>query len=150
MVKLGRLRTNDAKMPVVVQNSEFRVYYEDTDSGGVVYHSNYLKFMERARTEWLVQCGYMPWSTSERFGIIFAVKSAEMDFSKPAFLGDILNVTVEDVFVRGASLYLLQRVVRNDEDLVFGKFRIACVDSQNFTVKRMPADLRNRLIKWKM
>ena len=136
-------------MSLVVHTSEYRVYYEDTDAGGVVYHANYLNFMERARTDWLAHCGYLPWKVEERFGVILAVKSAAISFDKPAYLGDQVSVTVENPDVRGASIKLGQRVLRGTETLVFGNFRIACVDAQQFTVRRLPKQLVDRLNNWK-
>ncbi len=72
-----------------------RVYYEDTDSGGVVYYANYLKFMERARTEWLRSLGFEQDALREREGVIFAVRRAEIDYRKPAVFNDLLTVTAD-------------------------------------------------------
>lgn len=126
--------------------SKFRVYFEDTDAGGVVYHANYLRFMERARSDWLASVGCLPQQPKDRWGVIFAVRSVNLEFFKPARLGDLLRVTVEPDSVRGASITLSQTIA-NEEDaiLVQANFRIACIDSSNFRVQRMPEQLRRML-----
>ena len=125
--------------------SKFRVYYEDTDAAGVVYHANYLKFMERARTEWLASLGCLPQQPTDRWGVIFAVRSVTLDFVKPAQLGSILEVSVTPNKIRGASMDILQKVVNDQQTLVFGKIRIACIDSVRFSACRIPKDLVHRL-----
>src|SRR4030066_1801109 len=90
-----------------------RVYYEDTDSGGVVYHSNYLNFMERARTEWLRALGFEQDELLRRDGVIFAVRSANIEFLKPARFNDLLQATVQ-ISRRGqASLSFAQEIRRD-------------------------------------
>ncbi|MDE0310011.1 MAG: YbgC/FadM family acyl-CoA thioesterase [Acidiferrobacterales bacterium] len=125
--------------------SKFRVYYEDTDAAGVVYHANYLKFMERARTEWLASLGCLPQQPADRWGVIFAVRSVTMEFVKPARLGNILEVTVTPERIRGASMDILQKVVNDQQTLVRGSFRIACIDAIRFGVCRIPTDLVKRI-----
>ncbi len=126
--------------------SQYRVYFEDTDAGGVVYHSNFLKFMERARTDWLATLGCLPQQPADRWGIIFAVRSLTLDILKPARLGDLLKVSVEPNLIRGASILISQMIVNEqDEVLVRAKFRIACIDSSKFKVQRIPLQLRRML-----
>ncbi len=134
-------------MSVAVFQTTYRVYFEDTDAGGVVYHANYLRFMERARSDWLASLGCSPKQPTDEWGIVFAVRSASLEFLYPARLGDVLEVTVELVAVRGASLDILQKVFLNesDEQLVRGELRIACMNAQRFSVCRIPDELRNRL-----
>ena len=125
--------------------SRFRVYYEDTDAAGVVYHANYLKFMERARTEWLASLGCLPQQPTDQWGVIFAVRSVTLDFLKPAYLGNILEVSVRSNRIRGASLEILQTVETDQQMLVSGNFRIACVDAVRMCARRIPKDLVDRL-----
>lgn len=91
-----------------------RVYYEDTDLGGVVYYANYLKFMERARTEWLRALGFEQDELLARDGVLFAVRSAQIDFLKPARFNDSLQVTVALTRPGRASITVHQRVQRGD------------------------------------
>jgi acyl-CoA thioester hydrolase len=122
-----------------------RVYYEDTDAAGVVYYANYLKFMERARTEWLAAIGF-PLAEFERaYGVVFVVHRCEIDFRQPARLNDALMVSVE-VLDRGASrLVARQEVLRDDVLLTEARVTLACVDAARFRPVRMPAPLARRL-----
>jgi acyl-CoA thioester hydrolase len=122
-----------------------RVYYEDTDAAGVVYYANYLKFMERARTEWLAAIGF-PLAAFERaYGVVFVVHRCEIDFRQPARLNDALTVSVE-VLDRGASrLVARQEVLRDDVLLTEARVTLACVDAARFRPVRMPAPLARRL-----
>jgi acyl-CoA thioester hydrolase len=122
-----------------------RVYYEDTDAAGVVYYANYLKFMERARTEWLAAIGF-PLAEFERaHGVVFVVHRCEIDFKHPARLNDALDVSVE-VLHRGASrLVARQQVHRDDVLLTEARVTLACVDAARFRPVRMPAPLAQRL-----
>ena len=129
-----------------VFTSKYRVYFEDTDSGGVVYHANYLRFMERARSDWLANVGCLPQQPKDRWGIIFAVRSVNLEFFKPARLGDLLRVTVVPDSVRGASISVSQTITNEaDVNLVQAKLRIACIDYSNFKIQRMPEELRRML-----
>jgi acyl-CoA thioester hydrolase len=122
-----------------------RVYYEDTDAAGVVYYANYLKFMERARTEWLAAAGF-PLAVFEReHGVVFVVHRCEIDFLRPARLNDALTVTVE-VEDRGAvRLNVRQKVLRDDKVLTTARVTLACVQARDFRPTRMPAPLVDRL-----
>ena len=91
-----------------------RVYYEDTDAAGVVYYANYLKFMERARTEWLAALGFPLAAFEREHGVVFVVHRCEIDFRAPARLNDDLVVTVEDVH-RGASRLVARQEVRRED-----------------------------------
>ena len=122
-----------------------RVYYEDTDAAGVVYYANYLKFMERARTEWLAAIGF-PLATFERdHGVVFVVHRCEIDFHGPARLNDLLEVTVEGVD-RGASRLIARQDVRRDDTvLTSARITLACLDSARWRPVRIPAPLAQRL-----
>ena len=115
-----------------------RVYYEDTDLAGIVYHANYLKFMERARTEWLAALGF-PLAAFERaHGVVFVVHRVEIDFRLPARLNDTLAVTVE-VLDRGAARLVLRQAVRRDGELLTdARVTLACVEAQALRPRRIP------------
>jgi len=89
-----------------------RVYFQDTDAGGVVYHANYLNFMERARTEWLRVHGYSNAGMMKEFGMVFVVRSMKLDFLKPALLDDLLDVTAQIGDIGRSRITLLQEVRR--------------------------------------
>lgn len=123
-----------------------RVYYEDTDAGGVVYHSNYLNFMERARTEWLRALGFEQDELRRDHGVIFAVSSVSVSFHKPARFNDSLAVTV-DVTRRGAaSITIEQQVRRHDELLASGEVRVACIDAQRFVPVAIPPRVAGAIV----
>ena len=122
-----------------------RVYYEDTDAAGVVYYANYLRFMERARTEWLDWLG-MPHAELERdHGVTFAVHRAEIDFRQPAILNDRLDVTVEALDRRACSLNVAQRVLRGAAPLATAHIALACLDRTRWRPARIPRALVERL-----
>lgn len=116
-----------------------RVYYEDTDAGGVVYHSNYLNYMERARTEMLRQIGYEQTDLIEQQQLIFAVKHVDIDFRKPARFNDRINVVTRIVECNSASFRFEQIITdANDGVLCSGKVLIVALDSDTFKPKRLP------------
>ena len=122
-----------------------RVYYEDTDAAGVVYYANYLKFMERARTEWLASLGFPLAAFEREHGVAFVVHRAEIDFLAPARLNDRLDVTVEAV-ERGASrLAVLQDVRRDTDRITQARVTLACVDTARWKPARMPKPLQEAL-----
>jgi acyl-CoA thioester hydrolase len=122
-----------------------RVYYEDTDAGGVVYYANYLKFMERARTEWLESLGFPLASFERAHGVAFVVRRIAIDFLAPARLNDTLEVTVEAV-ERGASrLVAAQSCRRDGVALADAHVTLACVDTARWRPARIPAPLRQAL-----
>jgi len=124
-----------------------RVYYEDTDSGGVVYYANYLKFMERARTERLRALGFEQDQLRRDPGILFTVHSVQVDFKRPALFNDALEVTAEISEQRRASLTFEQEIRRcgADEVLCDGSVRIACVDASTFKPCSIPEFIRAEL-----
>jgi acyl-CoA thioester hydrolase len=122
-----------------------RVYYEDTDVGGVVYYANYLRFMERARTEWLRSLGFEQDELLRQHGVLFAVRSVQLDFVKPARFNDLLSVTV-DLGRRGrASMTLRQCAKLGDLVLCEGEVKIACIEAKTFTPCAMPDAITARL-----
>lgn len=122
-----------------------RVYYEDTDAGGVVYYANYLKFMERARTEWLRSLGFEQDELMRDPGVVFAVRSCSLEFLKPARFNDRLDVSVRVAKSGRASLIVEQQIVRDSETLCEGTVRIACLDARRFTPVPIPAPIAARL-----
>jgi acyl-CoA thioester hydrolase len=124
-----------------------RVYYEDTDSGGVVYYANYLKFMERARTECLRAMGFEQDQLRQEEGILFTVHSVQADFKQPAKFNDALEVTAEISEQRRASLTFSQEIRRRGEPdlLCSGRVRIACVDAHSFKPVPIPEVVRSEL-----
>ncbi len=120
-----------------------RVYYEDTDSGGVVYYANYLKFMERARTEWLRSLGFEQDRLLAQEGIIFAVRSVDVGYHLPARFNDALEVSASLAARGRASLTFHQEVRRVEDDqlLCSGEIKIACVDLNSMRPTPIPQAL---------
>ena len=130
--------------------SSVRIYYEDTDAQGVVYYVNYLKFMERCRTDWLRRIGCDIDIVNRQYGIIFAVRSAHVEYYKPARLSDKLTVTVEIQDLGRASIRLEQSVYRETERLCQSTIRLACLDSVRFKPVALPEPIISEINKWKM
>ncbi|MDR2016232.1 MAG: tol-pal system-associated acyl-CoA thioesterase [Burkholderiales bacterium] len=124
-----------------------RVYYEDTDAAGVVYYANYLRFMERARTEWLSHFGIELAELEKNERIVFVVTRVEMDYLSGARLGDRLSVTVEPVKIGAVFFTLAQRIRRNDssELLTDARITLACLNADRWRPVRIPAALRAHL-----
>jgi acyl-CoA thioester hydrolase len=118
-----------------------RVYWEDTDGGGVVYYANYLKFLERARTEWLRALGFVQTQLAKDPGIVFVVASLTIDYRRPARLDDALVVTCNYEPDGAACMKFNQRILRGDELLVEASVRVACLDAASFRPKRLPAQI---------
>jgi len=127
---------------MTIQGTEFswraRVYWEDTDGGGVVYYANYLKFMERARTEWLRAMGHSQAELAEQFGFVFAVVEVKVNYRRPARLDDELVITCLPVPEGRASIRFKQVVRKGDDTLADGEVRVACVDAKSFRPRALP------------
>ena len=121
-----------------------RVYYEDTDSGGIVYHSNYLKYAERARTEWLRDLGVQQRRWREETGLGFAVTRCEVDFRRPARLDDLLDVDTRIIEIGGASLVAEQVIRREDDEVARLRLVVACIDKDGRPA-RLPQNLRTAM-----
>ena len=104
-----------------------RVYYEDTDLAGIVYYANYLKFIERGRSEWVRGCGVDQGALKADQGIVFAVRKVDADFLKPAKFDDLLQVTTDLVALGGASITLSQEVWRGEERLFTAQVVLVCL-----------------------
>ncbi|MDP3554665.1 tol-pal system-associated acyl-CoA thioesterase [Methylocystis sp.] len=125
------------------QSLSIRVYYEDTDFSGLVYHASYLRFMERARTEMLRSLGldqHALLAGATGAPIFFVVRSMDVDFQKPATMDDLLTVETDTLELGGASLTLEQRVLRQAQLLVRAKVRIVCVEAGR--ARRLPPEVR--------
>jgi acyl-CoA thioester hydrolase len=119
-----------------------RVYWEDTDAGGVVFYANYLKFFERARTEWLRAAGFGQEALRRDHGLMFVVAETALRYLLPARLDDELAISVEpDRPARGATLALTQRVMRGATRLVDSRITIACVQAQTLRPRRIPQQM---------
>ena len=122
-----------------------RVYYEDTDAGGVVYYANYLRYMERARTEWLASLGFDLASVERDLHITFVVHRVEIDYRLPARLGDEIDATVTLVELTRARMLVLQDVRRAGDVLTHSRVTLACLNKATFRPTRIPAALYGRL-----
>jgi acyl-CoA thioester hydrolase len=134
-----------------------RVYYEDTDSGGVVYYANYLKFMERARTELLRSMGYQQDQIQQELGIIFAVHSANIKYKKPARFNDELNVITSITALGKASICFKQSIYLESTHYTDGSdhvipgllseadIKIACLNAKKFTAQSIPAPIIKKI-----
>jgi len=118
-----------------------RVYYEDTDAGGVVFYANYLKFFERARTEMLRAMGYEQDELIVKEGIVFAVRSVQVDYLSPARFNELLQVSAEVTSAKKVSLTFEQQITRGDDVLCESIIRIACLDTKSMRPKAIPENL---------
>jgi acyl-CoA thioester hydrolase len=130
-----------------------RVYYEDTDSAGIVYCANYLRYLERARTEWLRALGFEQTDIAAQHGVVFVVRSLQIEYLAPARFNDGLNVSVELVEAGASQIVMQQRVLRENDTLVQARVRLACVshcvDSSTYhrTIKpvRIPGAIKAKI-----
>ncbi|MAR57069.1 MAG: tol-pal system-associated acyl-CoA thioesterase [Rickettsiales bacterium] len=133
-----------------VHHTEYRVYYEDTDAGGIVYHANYLNFAERARTDALREMHINQTEFRESTGCIFVVRHAEIEYKASAILDDLLRVTTEVTHIGNSSMKMLQVVWRDDIELARMHIQIVCVGANRKAV-RIPQDitacLRSHMMK---
>jgi acyl-CoA thioester hydrolase len=133
---------NSAPGPFVIP---VRVYYEDTDMAGIVYYANYLRYLERGRTEWLRALGVGQLRLAEETGIVFAVRSLNIEYLKPARLDDQLAVLTELTLAGRAQITLKQWIERGGETLVEATVRVACLDAKKMKPAALPADLRRKM-----
>ena len=123
-----------------------RVYWEDTDAAGVVYYANYLKFMERCRTEWLRFLGIDQHRLRLDRGLQFAVVSVAVEFLLPAVLNDEIIVTAELERLSGATISFKQTIMRGEAQLIDASTRVACLDSGTLKPRAIPKDL---FLEWR-
>ena len=131
-------------LPVAFRHP-LRVYWEDTDAGGVVFHANYLKFFERARTEWLRALGFSQQQMLTHDGVMFVVADTALRYLRAARLDDLLDITVAVAEAGRASLRLQQQAWRGGELLAEGTIRIGCVTSAGFRPCRIPAAILEKI-----
>jgi acyl-CoA thioester hydrolase len=124
-----------------------RVYYEDTDMAGVVYYANYLRFLERARTEWLAGLGFELAAVEREHGITFVVHHVDIRYHQPARLGDRLDVTATLEQLGRARMLMQQDVRRGPDTLVEARVTLACLDRVHWRPARIPAPLAERMEK---
>ena len=121
-----------------------RVYYEDTDAAGVVYYANYLKFLERARTEWLRAAGFEQTALRDELGVVFVVRALAIEYAVAAQFNDTLEVTVALGALHGSVIELVQTVCRNGAVLVSASVKVACVNTLTFKPVRIPSSIREK------
>ena len=126
--------------------SNFKVYYEDTDSGGVVYYANYLKFLERARTDAITSLDFSNNKLINKFGIYIIVKSCNLNFLKPAKLEDNINIISKVLEVKNASIRMKQNIFVNDKMILEAEIMLASVNKEGKPTK-LPDEFKNQLIK---
>ena len=124
---------------------DLRVYYEDTDLAGIVYYANYLKFIERGRSEWVRALGVDQTALKATQGLVFAVRRVEADYLRPAKFDDALQVTTECLAVSGARIELNQAVMRGIERLFVAHITLVCLTGAGLPA-RIPADIRSKLL----
>jgi acyl-CoA thioester hydrolase len=123
-----------------------RVYFQDTDAGGVVYHASYVNFMERARTEWLRGFGFSNAGLMKELGVVFVVRSLKLDYLKPALLDDMLDVSVQLKAIGRSRVTLHQIMKRDDEVLVEAEIHLVSIALETFKPVSVPDVLREQ---WK-
>ena len=127
-----------------------RVYWEDTDGGGIVYYANYLRFLERARTEWLRSLGYSQQTLAREPGIVFTVVSLTVEYRRPARLDDELAITCRAHADRAATIRFEQSIFRDrpgeGPPILTAGVLVACVDAHTLKPRRLPESLINELL----
>lgn len=124
-----------------------RVYYEDTDAAGVVYYANYLRFLERARTEWLAALGFTLTELESEHGVLFVVHRLEIEYRQPARLYDALEVTLAPATIGRSRLVAVQDVLRDQLCLVRARVTLACLERTGWRPARIPAAVVQRMEK---
>ena len=122
-----------------------RVYFEDTDAGGVVYYANYLKYLERCRTEWLRSDGHQQGELLREASIAFVVRSISADYLKPARLDDLLSVSMEVTRITRVQIFFRQSIRRGDEELLTAQVQVVCVNPAQMKIVSIPTLLRTQL-----
>lgn len=127
---------------------KYRVYYEHTDGGGVVYHSRYLNFFERARTDWLRENGMVQSEMQKELNLVYVVTAADIKYKKPARMDDALTVSSQLMKIKRASMEIYQEMTNQDNELLATVLiKAACLQADNFRVIALPKKLREDLMK---
>lgn len=126
-------------------SAKYRVYYEDTDAGGVVYYANYLKFFERGRTDFLRELGILQTELAEKDGLLFVVRKCEVEYVLSAKLDDVLEVSVAIKKISAASITIYQEAKKDGKVLSHLNVEIVCVDAKNFRPKKIPNDICSKI-----
>jgi acyl-CoA thioester hydrolase len=124
-------------------NFIYRIYYEDTDAGGVVYYANYLKFFERARTDFLRALGISQSELSQKENLVFVVRKCEVEYVFPARLDDEIEVSVKVKKISAASISMEQKMTKSEKILSSLDIEIVCVQADNFKPKKIPENIKN-------
>lgn len=123
-----------------------RVYYEDTDAGGIVFYANYLKFFERARTEWLRALGVSQHEMREQHGVIFVVKNASIDYHAPAKLDDVITLTLSIEKLGRASVQFVQQAYCGAQLLASARVKVGCVDQAAAKPRPLPDAIAAKML----
>jgi len=143
---MSRIAVKPTLQPeLFVYSFPVRVYFENTDAGGVVYHAEYFKFLERARTEWLRHLGFDHQALGRDHGMVFVVTAMAIDFQKAARLDDNLAVSVRLESLGKVRCIFVQEIRREDEVLVKAKVTVACVTGETFKPAEIPEALRRKM-----
>jgi len=129
-------------------SAKYRIYYEDTDAGGVVYYANYLKFFERARTDFLRHLGISQSNLANDENLVFVVKKCEIDYIYPARLDDVIDASVAIKEMRGASIIMQQTISKDVQILCNLEVVIVCVDRVNFKATKIPNKIKSLLLSY--
>ena len=124
-----------------------RIYYQDTDAGGVVYHASYLNFLERARYEWLRELGFTVDTMIRSHKMIFLIRSLGIEYFKPAVLDDLLDITVQVVDIGRSRITLQQQILREQGTLASATVHAVCVGAETLKPDSIPAPLRQKIEK---
>ncbi|MBL0123331.1 MAG: tol-pal system-associated acyl-CoA thioesterase [Betaproteobacteria bacterium] len=136
---------NAQQTPLFTFDFPQRIYFEDTDAGGVVYHAQYLKFLERARTEWLRYLGFTNSELERKYKMLWVVSEIAVEFVKPAKLDDSVNISVSIENLGRVRCTFHQEIRRGDELLVRARVLVACVSADGFKPIEIPADVRKKM-----
>jgi acyl-CoA thioester hydrolase len=145
MPELKRIRRQATRQLTRPFSWPVRVYYEDTDHAGVVYYANYLRYFERARTEWLRALGIEQPELAARHQVIFVVRSIAVEYLQPARFNDVLDVSVELEHVGASQITMSQRACCGDETLAEARVRLACIGLAQMKPVRMPRVLTEKI-----
>ncbi len=136
---------NAQQTPLFTFDFPQRIYFEDTDAGGVVYHAQYVKFLERARTEWLRYLGFANSELERKYKMLFVVAELAMEFVKPAKLDDSINISVAIENLGRVRCTFHQEIRRGDELLLKARVLVASVSADSFKPIEIPADVRKKM-----